>query len=66
MPTKVWPLHPLCKLGTIQFASFLVRGRNSNMLVALATQHIKRRSLVRTRNLLQSLAFALYGLYSMH
>lgn len=47
MPTKVWPLHPLCKVGPIQGASFLVRGRNSNMLVALATQHLKRRSLVR-------------------
>ena len=48
MPTKVWPLHPLCKLGPIEGANFLVRGRSSNMLFALATQHLKKKALVRT------------------
>ena len=47
MPTKVWPLHPLCKLGEVAAGSFLVRGKNSNILLALASHHVKKRALVR-------------------
>ena len=46
MPTKVWPLHPLCKLGEVASGSFLVRGKNSNILLALASHHVKKRALV--------------------
>ena len=47
MPTKVWPLHPLCKLSDVTGDKFAVRGKNSNILVALATQHVKKKPLVR-------------------
>ena len=47
MPTKVWPLHPLCKLSEITSDKFAMRGKNSNILVALATQHVKKKPLVR-------------------
>jgi len=46
MPTKVWPLHPLCKLSDVTGDKFAVRGKNSNILVALATQHVKKKPLV--------------------
>ncbi len=46
MPTKVWPLHPLCKLSEITGDKFSVRGKHSNILVALATQHVKKKPLV--------------------
>ena len=47
MPTRVWPLHPLCKLSEITSDKFAVRGKNSNILVALATHHVKKKPLVR-------------------
>ena len=65
-PSKIWPLHGLCKLSPLSLKEFMVRDKHTSTLWALAAGHYQKHQLVRpalslTRLLLFTVHCALTG-----